>query len=166
MLFERKDVTSSRTREFAFFFIPPSGQKPSYPHICVFFMYVWCTSDYSLTLIYILCKSLQQKALVSIFFSHHLLHTFTQLARHHRGTTEPPSFSTLAQTSSYLRGSIWLYPFIGTSFTHSCECYCHRISFAWFFITWVNIPRSPIHPLSSSRKRGTPFLSRREHQPT
>ena len=149
-----------------FILIPPTQTKPSYPHICFFFIYVWCTSNYSLTLIYILWRSSQQKALVSIFSLTTCCTHFTQLVWHHRGTTEPPSFSTFTQYSSYLRGSIWLYPLIGTSFTHSCECYCHRISFAWFYITWVNFPRSSIHSLSFTRKWGTYLLSRREHQPT
>ena len=166
MLFESKDVTSSRTRAFAFIFDSPTRTKPSYPHICFFFIYVWCTSDYSLTLIYILCKTVTVKTLGSILPSPFVAHIFTQLVWHHRGTTEPPSFTTLAQPPSYIRGSIWSYSFISTSFTHSYEFHYLRISFAWFYLTWVQFPRSHSHSLSFARKRGTHFLSRREHQPT
>ena len=148
-----------------FLVIPPTRTKPSYPHICFFFIYVWCTSDYKLTLRYILCRQLQQR-LLFLYFSHHFVHTSTQLVWHHRGTTEPPSFTMLAQPPSYIRGSILSYPLISTSFTHSYECYHLRISFTWFYLTWIHFPRSYIHSLSFTRKRGTHFLSRREHQPT
>jgi hypothetical protein len=131
----------------------------------LFHFYVYCTSDYSLIWIYILRKHSTQR-LLFLYFSHHFLHTFTQLVEHHRGTIEPPSFKTLAQPPSYFRGGIWSCPLIGTSFTHSYECYYLSINFASFYITWVNFPRSSIHSLSFTQKQRTHFLSRREHQPT
>jgi hypothetical protein len=70
----------------------------------------------------------------------------------------------LAQPPSYLRGSIWSCPLIDTSFTHSCECYYLRIIFAWFYITWVNFPRSSIHSLLYT-EAGDP-LSLKEGAPT
>jgi hypothetical protein len=45
--------------------------------------------------------------LLFLYYSHHHLHTFTQLVRHHRGPTESPSFTMLAKPPSYLRGSVW-----------------------------------------------------------
>ena len=138
---------------------------PTYMLLFQFFFYVWCTSDYSLIWIYILCKHSTQR-LLFLYYSHHSLHTFTQLVGHHRGPTKSPSFTMLAKPPSYIRGSVWSFPLIGTTFTHSCECYCFRISFPWFHITWVHFPSPTIHSLYFTRKRGTNFLSRGKYQPT
>ena len=145
----------------------PHVDKNPLTHIYDSFSFMYDAHLITVWLWYIYCENHYSKRLLFLYFSLTTYCThFTQLARHHRGTTEPPSFTTLTQTSSYLRRSTSSYPLIDTSFTHSCECYCHSINFDWFYITWVNFPRTSINSLSSSRKRGTHLLSGSEHQPT
>jgi hypothetical protein len=70
-----------------------------------------------------------------------------------------------SQPSSYLRGSIWSYPLISTSFTHSCECHYLWISLAWFYITWVHFPRSYSSLALLCTEAGDP-LPLKEGEPT
>jgi hypothetical protein len=71
----------------------------------------------------------------------------------------------LAQPPSYIRGSIWSYPLIGTSFTHSCECYYLRISFCLVLHYLGQLPKV-IHSLALLYTEAGDPLPLKEGAPT